>query len=285
LAWERRHLATASELVERALEIVRHGRPIFAYLAQLDRARIWAAAGNREDALASLPAARAALTSHRSPLLAQADELEARLRLALGDFRGAEDKCSRLPEERRRVVSAIVALAAGDVGAASEQLRDTPARGATVRSDLELRLLRAEVAVVQGFPGAPQLIRGSLALAERLGFLQTVLDTAPRVVDHLVTGAGTYPAGPTLSALVAARLEERKHAAGSPARAALPDPLTEAEVRVLEKLSQHLTYVDIASDLHLSLNTIKTHLRHTYMKLGVTSRAAALKRAAALGVI
>ncbi len=39
LAWERRDLATASELVERALAIVSHGRPLFAYLAQLDRAQ------------------------------------------------------------------------------------------------------------------------------------------------------------------------------------------------------------------------------------------------------
>jgi LuxR family transcriptional regulator, maltose regulon positive regulatory protein len=108
---------------------------------------------------------------------------------------------------------------------------------------------------------------------------------APQVVDHLVAGWSGYPAGPALSTLVAARLEERRRAAASPAGAALPDPLTDAEIRVLEKLSQRLTYVDIASDLHLSLNTIKTHLRHSYMKLGVSSRAAALERAATLGIL
>jgi LuxR family transcriptional regulator, maltose regulon positive regulatory protein len=240
--------------------------------------------GNREDALASLAAARAALSSDRSPLLAKADELEARLRLALVDVAGAENGCSRLPEGRRQVMSAIVALATGNHRAASEQLGDAPGREATTRSDLELRLLRAEIAVVQGSPRAAHLIRDSLARAERGGFMQTVLDTAPRVVDHLVAGSNSYPAGLTLSTLVAARLAERKYAA-APGRAALPDPLTEAEIRVLEKLSQRLTYVDIACDLHLSLNTIKTHLRHSYMKLGVTSRAAALKRAAFLGVI
>jgi LuxR family transcriptional regulator, maltose regulon positive regulatory protein len=284
LACERRDLATASGLVERALEIVSHGRPIFAYLAQLDRARIWSAGGNREDALSSLRAARAALTSDRSPLRAEADELEARLRLALGDVRGAEGAASRLPQERRRIVSTMIALAVGDHRAASEQLGNAPGHESTTRSDLERRLVRAEMAVVQGSPQATQLIREALALTERGGFVQTVLDTAPRVVDHLVAGSGSYPASPTLSTLVAARLEDRKRAA-TPAGAALPDPLTEAEIRVLEKLSQRLTYVDIASDLHLSLNTIKTHLRHSYMKLGVSSRAAALKRAASLGVI
>jgi LuxR family maltose regulon positive regulatory protein len=61
---------------------------------------------------------------------------------------------------------------------------------------------------------------------------------------------------------------------------ALPDPLTDAEIRVLEKLPQRLRYADIANELHLSLNTVKTHLRHTYMKLGVSSRSGAVKRAA-----
>ena len=44
-------------------------------------------------------------------------------------------------------------------------------------------------------------------------------------------------------------------------------------MRVLEKLSERLTYTEIAADLYLSLNTVKTHLRHAYMKLGVTSRS------------
>ena len=58
-----------------------------------------------------------------------------------------------------------------------------------------------------------------------------------------------------------------------PNRGHLPDPLTEAELRVLEALPQLLTYADMAAQLHLSLNTVKTHLRRTYMKLGVTSRS------------
>ena len=64
-----------------------------------------------------------------------------------------------------------------------------------------------------------------------------------------------------------------------------PDPLTDAEIRVLEKLPQRLSYADIAAELHLSLNTVKTHLRHSYMKLGVSSRSTAVRRAASLGFL
>ena len=88
LALERRHLDAAASLVEQILELVSAG-PFFEYFAQLDRARIWAAAGNLEGALSSLPAARTALRCDHSVLFAQADELEARLRLALGDAKGA----------------------------------------------------------------------------------------------------------------------------------------------------------------------------------------------------
>ena len=94
--------------------MVSGARPAFNYLAQLDRARIWAAGGNLDEALASLPAARSALKSDHSVLLAQADELEARFRLALGDQSGAASVTERLPGDRRIVMSAIIALAAGD---------------------------------------------------------------------------------------------------------------------------------------------------------------------------
>jgi ATP/maltotriose-dependent transcriptional regulator MalT len=111
------------------------------------------------------------------------------------------------------------------------------------------------------------------------------LDTAPQLVDHLVADSTRYPRTDNLSALIAAGLQARKLTSSRPHNPRLPDPLTDAEIRVLEKLPQRLTYVDMASDLHLSLNTVKTHLRHTYMKLGVTSRSSAVKRATSLGLL
>ena len=54
---------------------------------------------------------------------------------------------------------------------------------------------------------------------------------------------------------------------------------------MLEKLPERLTYTEIASELYLSLNTVKTHLRRAYMKLGVTSRPSAVKRATSLGIL
>ena len=285
LALERCDLAAAAEPVERALAMVGGARPAFNFLAQLDRARIWAAGGNLDEALRSLPAARLALKNDRSVLIADADELEARIRLGLGDQEGARSITERLPGDRRIIMLAIIALASGNPEEAAQALSNAPAVGATIRSDLELRLLHASVAVSQSSPQAPVLVRQALAVAERHGYVQTVLDTAPQLVDHMISDSQLYPRSKQLRELITAGLRTRRHTAPPSRHDKLLDPLTAAEIRVLEKLAERLTYTDIASELYLSPNTVKTHLRHVYVKLGATSRSSAIKRATSLGIL
>jgi LuxR family maltose regulon positive regulatory protein len=182
-------------------------------------------------------------------------------------------------------MSAIAALAAGNPEQAAQALSSTPADGATIRSDLELRLLRASIAISQSSPQAPTLVRQALAVAERHGYSQTILDTAPQLVEHVIADSHLYPRTRQLTALITAGLEARKRAPSAPQQGKLIEPVTAAEIRVLEKLSERLTYTEIASELHVSLNTVKTHLRHAYMKLGVTSRSSAIKRATSLGIL
>ena len=73
------------------------GGPAFEFLALLDRAAIWAARGQVRSALAAVEAARPILAGTGSELLARADELEALLRLSLGDPRTPAELASRLP--------------------------------------------------------------------------------------------------------------------------------------------------------------------------------------------
>ena len=62
-------------------------------------------------------------------------------------------------------------------------------------------------------------------------------------------------------------------------------PLTESETRVLRYLPTNLSAPEIAGELYLSLNTIRTHMRHLYSKLAVHTRAEAVQRARALGLL
>jgi len=57
------------------------------------------------------------------------------------------------------------------------------------------------------------------------------------------------------------------------------DPLTERERTVLRYLASTLSTAEIAGDLYLSVNTVKTHQRSLYRKLGVASRRDAVHRA------
>jgi ATP/maltotriose-dependent transcriptional regulator MalT len=57
------------------------------------------------------------------------------------------------------------------------------------------------------------------------------------------------------------------------------------EVRVIKYLPTNLRAPEIASDLFVSTNTIRTHLRHIYAKLGVHGRAEAVARARGLGLL
>jgi LuxR family maltose regulon positive regulatory protein len=58
----------------------------------------------------------------------------------------------------------------------------------------------------------------------------------------------------------------------------IAEPLTDAEQRILRLLPTS-TYAQIANNLCISRNTVKTHLRSIYQKLGVTSRSEAVERA------
>jgi DNA-binding CsgD family transcriptional regulator len=51
------------------------------------------------------------------------------------------------------------------------------------------------------------------------------------------------------------------------------DSLTDSELKVVDLIAQGVTNRDVATRLHLSLHTVKTHVRNAFAKLGITSRA------------
>jgi ATP/maltotriose-dependent transcriptional regulator MalT len=61
-------------------------------------------------------------------------------------------------------------------------------------------------------------------------------------------------------------------------------PLTTRETDVLRLLAEHCSNEEIAADLVLSLNTVKTHMRSLFQKLSVSRRADAVRRGRALGL-
>jgi LuxR family maltose regulon positive regulatory protein len=76
------------------------------------------------------------------------------------------------------------------------------------------------------------------------------------------------------------QLEEAR--TGSPRAVEPPSP---AELAVLRLLASELTQREIGSELFLSMNTVKTHTRNLYGKLGVRSREEAVRQANVLGLL
>ena len=279
LALERRELDAAERLAEHALSISERRRPLFEFLGLVDRAEIWAARGQAREALASIQAARRVLAGADRELMARADECEALIRLALGDLHTPAELARRLPAARRPPLLARIALAAGDHRAAQEHLQSWPADEPTPRQTLVRELLLAAAAIERGDPMAASMLGAALPAARQGGFLNTTVTTAPQVASYLIEHAPQMRADPFIEQLIVAALEARatRPDAGQP-RGALAEPLTEAQLRIL-KLLPTSTYLQMAEVLYISRNTVKTHLRSIYQKLGVASRSEAIERA------
>lgn len=122
-------------------------------------------------------------------------------------------------------------------------------------------------------------VEQSLACAEaeplRLAFL-----TGPGVHDLLAQHARTaYPD------LLAELLDGDVTAPPSIGTGQLAEALTDRERAVLRLLPTMLTHAEIASELFVSVNTVKTHVRGIYRKLGVARRAEAVARARQLSLL
>ena len=104
-----------------------------------------------------------------------------------------------------------------------------------------------------------------------------LLREARQVVDRCAD-AGIV--GPALARVEARHgLTER-----SVPRSGLVEELTERELAVLRYLPSRLSQREIASELYVSLNTVKTHCKAIYRKLGVDGRKAAVHAARQLGL-
>jgi LuxR family maltose regulon positive regulatory protein len=111
----------------------------------------------------------------------------------------------------------------------------------------------------------PFLLNPAQALLERHSRQRTA--HAALIVDILSLLAGRQPAP-------------------QPARPEpLHEPLSDSEIRVLRYLPTNLTGPEIARELYVSPNTVGTHVRHVYEKLGTHTRADTVARARVLGLL
>ena len=213
-------------------------------------------------ALGELDAVRASLEEAREGpvgVLAEWGNIEARRCLADGDPTGA--------------IAAVAPLLAGEVApwhptfeieallldaVARTEAGDDDAVERDVERSLELAEPQGRMLMFLSVPGVPELLeRHPVHRTAHAGHLKALL-------DH-VSGSEPAPAG--------GAAEE------------LSEPLSERELAVLRFLPTNLSATEIGNELFLSVHTVKTHMRKLYAKLDVHSRAEAVRRGRALGLL
>ncbi|MFE2133597.1 response regulator transcription factor, partial [Streptomyces sp. NPDC059466] len=71
----------------------------------------------------------------------------------------------------------------------------------------------------------------------------------------------------------------------SPPAALVVEELSGRELDVLGRLAEMMSTEEIAADLYVSVNTVKTHLKSVYRKLAVSRRNEAVRRARELRLL
>jgi LuxR family transcriptional regulator, maltose regulon positive regulatory protein len=134
---------------------------------------------------------------------------------------------------------------------------------------------------------AAKLLEEALTSAEPHDLYRPFLDGGGAV--HSAIALLISPSSP--AAGFAARVHERfvcqpsSRAAGTGSAGHETPALTTSELAVLRLLRSYMSNQDIADTLFLSVNTVKTHLRSVYYKLGVSSRREAVERGVRLQIL
>jgi LuxR family maltose regulon positive regulatory protein len=121
----------------------------------------------------------------------------------------------------------------------------------------------------------------AVELAEPEGYVRLFLDEGPSMASLLKRAAAGRAASDAMTTLANAFAAPRR----VPPHQELVEPLSERELEVLRLLESDLDGPGIASELIVSLNTVRTHTKNIYAKLGVNSRRAAVRRGAELGLL
>lgn len=303
------NLALAGHRVDQACE------PAVAALAALVRAQLSRDRGDLTGGYQLLLAGRARLADQTGAqqlahwlLAAEAD-----LCTAHGDLARSRElllaplDASAGPVEPLAVALARAYLHGGDAGAAARTLPDW----AGPAGDLWLLPVRLEAGLLDALTAraagdhrrAARTLEQVLALAEPDGFRRVFTRSEPSARDllaaHLDSGTAYWPMVRELISIgevYAGRDADQPHGGrdgdrrerGGRLAAAVPglgEPLTDRELTVLRYLQSILSNVEIASELSVSVNTVKTHVRNIYRKLDATRRREAVRRARELRLI
>jgi len=303
IAYQRGRLDEADAHLDDARRLgIELGFPRDPYRWRVVRARNLQARGELDSALPLLDEAERLYLSDFSPDIRPVAAMRARILIShdrLADVRGwaqlaglsPTDELSYVREyEHTTLARLLVAEAAqGDADALAtahdlvERLLAAAEAGRRDGSRLEILVVQALGRHAAGdASGAFAALDAAVAIAEPEGYVRVFLDEGPPMTRLLKAAARRSKAPTYLNQLVRAASGAADQV---PAKQPLVEPLSERELDVLRLLRSDLDGPDIANELVVSLNTLRTHTKNIYSKLGVSSRRAAVRRAEELELL
>jgi LuxR family maltose regulon positive regulatory protein len=294
---ERGDLAAATEHLRLGHELGDHlGMPRYPHRWRIAEARVREAEGDLDDALRLLDEAEHVYDGDFSPDVQPVAAMRARVwvrqgrserALAWAADRGlSPDDEPEYLREYEHITLARALVARGDSAAEAflGRLLSAAEAGGRFGSVLEILVLRAIALQHRGYlEAAVATVADALGMAEPEGYVRTFADEGPPLATLLRAAAKR---GVTTAYVVRLLGSPSPGALERTARSdVLIDPLSERELDVLRLLATELNGPEIARHLVVSLNTVRTHTKSIYAKLGVGSRRAAVLRAEQLGLL
>jgi LuxR family maltose regulon positive regulatory protein len=255
----------AQEAIQKARQAASSLSPWFGAHMAAHQTRLWLVQGNL--APAAHWAQESGLRADDEPTYQSMDEHSALARLLMAQ--GKLDQASRLLTRLAEVTEA-----AGAMSCVIESL-----------------VLRALALQAQGKQDqALAALERALALGEPEGYVRTFIDEGPQMGQLLrravVRGISVDYAGRLLSTLEQEATRTGTRAATSEeTRPPMIEPLSPRETEVLRLLTTHLPHAEMAEELVVSVNTVRSHLKSIYGKLDAHSRMEAVERAKELGLL
>jgi LuxR family maltose regulon positive regulatory protein len=233
-------------------------------------ARVQHLSGDLELAHASIARARHVLRRWEgTPLQQRVEETNAIMAIADGDFARAAAIVEKLATPGRARLAARLHIERGAYAEAAVTLEQATA--ATLRDRIELLLLRARCAGDDA--STVTLLRQALELAEPERFTRLFVDEAAWLGPSVRRLVGSWPTGFAAEVAGAIAAEPERRVASRTLAG-----LSGREQEVWRFLSTSLSMQEIADALYVSRNTLKSHVRSIYRKLGVGTREAAVGR-------
>ena len=238
------------------------------------RALIYSSQGRMNEALNILRSTREEFSGHEydPEIFRVLDEHELLIRVKLVDTERIGELLYRMPMTATTNAFMTTYAALKNPSAAKTILDGYAA--INPRTELIKELISAET--FKKYPHqALEHLKKAVEIAMAHGAKALFLNQSPEIQDLLLRLATLQP---TLYLEQIASLIRKNQSDSLRENMGLKDPLTKRELDILRRLSSGLPITKIAESLHISHNTIKTHLKSIYRKLEVDSRAEAIER-------